>query len=60
MANPNAPITKSPIIETFEVTLNSSTVGFLRRRQTRRYLLYCDNILREVFFIITIIVPLGF
>lgn len=40
IANPSAPMTKSPIAETFEIVLNSVMVGFFRRRQTRRYLLY--------------------
>ncbi len=38
--NPRAPITRSPIAETFEIVLNSDMVGFFKSRQTRRYLLY--------------------
>ena len=31
---------RRPIAVTFEIVLNSDMVGFFRRRQTRRYLLY--------------------
>ena len=41
IAKPRAPTTRSPIAVTFEIVLNSCIVGFFRRRQTRRYLLYC-------------------
>ncbi len=40
IAKPSAPMTRSPTAETFEIVLNSAMVGFFRRRQTRRYLLY--------------------
>jgi len=40
IAKPSAPMTRSPTAETFEIVLNSCIVGFFRRRQTRRYLLY--------------------
>jgi len=44
IAKPSAPITRSPIAETFEVILNSSIVGFRRSRQTRRYFWKCKDI----------------
>jgi len=40
IVKPNAPITKSPTAETFEIVLNSDMVGFFSSLQTRRYLLY--------------------
>ena len=40
ITKPSAPMTRSPIAETFEIVLNSWTVGFFRRRQTLRYLWY--------------------
>jgi hypothetical protein len=52
IANPIAPIIKSPTAETFETVLNSIIVGFLRRRQTLRYWWYCeDNFLENPFII---------
>jgi|APSaa5957512576_1039674.scaffolds.fasta_scaffold00047_3 hypothetical protein len=47
---PSAPITRSPMAETFEIVLNSSIVGFLRSRHTRRYLWYWDEIFLVSFF----------
>ena len=38
IAKPMAPITRSPIADTFEIVLNSSMLGFFRSLQTLRYL----------------------
>jgi hypothetical protein len=47
---PRAPITKSPTMDTFEIVLNSSMVGFFKRCQTRRYLWYWVDIFLVSFF----------
>ena len=60
IAKPAAPITRSPIAETFEIVLNSVMLGFFRSRQTLMYFWECRESFRRNLIAIIIRGVVGF